>query len=118
MTFNRSDLDQAARYIRYACELLEREAPGKTAILRAYRMGSRPCRHFTRERAECESRIYAAIVQKRSYTVVASARYCMSYPDERSQATGGNVLTWTRPTTPPSSPTLPAPYCYGVGCRS
>jgi hypothetical protein len=25
MTFNRSDLDQAARYIRYACELLERE---------------------------------------------------------------------------------------------
>ena len=34
MTFNRSDLDQAARYPRYACELLEREAFGKTATLR------------------------------------------------------------------------------------
>ena len=34
MTLNRSDLDQAARYLRYACELLEREAFGKTATLR------------------------------------------------------------------------------------
>jgi hypothetical protein len=34
MTLNRTDLDQAARYLRYACELLERGAFGKTATLR------------------------------------------------------------------------------------
>jgi hypothetical protein len=31
---NRSDLDQAARYLRYACELLEREAGSKTVAHR------------------------------------------------------------------------------------
>jgi hypothetical protein len=30
----RADLDQAARYLRHACELLERRAFHKTAILR------------------------------------------------------------------------------------
>jgi hypothetical protein len=34
MTLSRSDLDQAARYLRYPCELLEREAFGKTITLR------------------------------------------------------------------------------------
>jgi hypothetical protein len=34
MTLSRSDLDQAARYLRYACELLKREAFGKTITLR------------------------------------------------------------------------------------
>jgi hypothetical protein len=34
MTLHRSDYDQAARYLRYACELLERQAFGKTATLR------------------------------------------------------------------------------------
>jgi hypothetical protein len=34
MTLSRSDLDQAARYLRYACGLLEREAFGKTMTLR------------------------------------------------------------------------------------
>jgi hypothetical protein len=34
VTLHRSDLDQAARYVRYACELLEREAFGKTSTLR------------------------------------------------------------------------------------
>lgn len=34
MNLRRSDLDQAARYLRYACELLERDAPGKTTTLR------------------------------------------------------------------------------------
>jgi hypothetical protein len=43
-------------------------------------MGSRSCGYFTRERSECESRIYAAIVQKCGYTVFASTRYCTSYP--------------------------------------
>jgi hypothetical protein len=35
MTLYRSDYDQAARYVRYACELLERQALGKTVTLRA-----------------------------------------------------------------------------------
>ncbi len=34
MTLRRSDYDQAARYLRYACELLERQAFGKTIALR------------------------------------------------------------------------------------
>lgn len=34
MTLHRHDYDQAARYLRYACELLERQAFGKTATLR------------------------------------------------------------------------------------
>ena len=34
MTLHRSDLDQAVRYLKYACELLEREAFGKTAAIR------------------------------------------------------------------------------------
>jgi hypothetical protein len=34
MTVHRSDYDQAARYLRYACELLERHAFGKTVALR------------------------------------------------------------------------------------
>jgi hypothetical protein len=34
MTLHRSDYDQAARYLRYACELLEREAFGRTVTLR------------------------------------------------------------------------------------
>jgi len=34
MTLRRCDLDQAARYLRYACELFERDAFGKTATLR------------------------------------------------------------------------------------
>lgn len=34
MTLRRSDYDQAARYLKYACELLERQAFGKTAALR------------------------------------------------------------------------------------
>jgi site-specific DNA-adenine methylase len=34
MTLRRSDCDQAARYVRYACELLERQAFGKTVTLR------------------------------------------------------------------------------------
>jgi 3-deoxy-D-manno-octulosonate 8-phosphate phosphatase KdsC-like HAD superfamily phosphatase len=34
MPLRRSDLDQAARYLRHAGELLERDAPGKTAALR------------------------------------------------------------------------------------
>src|SRR5580693_3758934 len=34
MTLHRSDYDQAARYLRYACELLERQAFGRTVTLR------------------------------------------------------------------------------------
>jgi hypothetical protein len=34
MTLHRSDCDQAARYLRYACELLERQAFGRTVTLR------------------------------------------------------------------------------------
>jgi len=34
VTLHRNDLDQAARYLKYACELLEREAFRKTATLR------------------------------------------------------------------------------------
>jgi hypothetical protein len=34
MSLLRSDLDQAARYLKYAYELLEREAFGKTAAIR------------------------------------------------------------------------------------
>jgi hypothetical protein len=34
MSLRRSDLDHAARYLRYACELLEREAFAKTKMLR------------------------------------------------------------------------------------
>jgi hypothetical protein len=34
MTLHRSDYDQAARYLKYACELLERQAFGKTISLR------------------------------------------------------------------------------------
>jgi hypothetical protein len=34
MTLHRSDPDQAARYLRYACELLERQAFGKSVTLR------------------------------------------------------------------------------------
>jgi hypothetical protein len=34
MTISQSDLDQAARYLRYAWELLEREAFGEPALLR------------------------------------------------------------------------------------
>jgi hypothetical protein len=34
MTLRRSDYDQAARYLKYACELLERQAFGKTVGLR------------------------------------------------------------------------------------
>lgn len=34
MTILRSDLDQAVRHLRYACELLGRKEFGKTAILR------------------------------------------------------------------------------------
>jgi hypothetical protein len=30
----RSDYDQAARYLKYACELLERETPAQTRALR------------------------------------------------------------------------------------
>lgn len=30
----RSDYDQAARYLRYACELLDRDAPGKGRAVR------------------------------------------------------------------------------------
>jgi hypothetical protein len=29
MTLQRSDYDQAARYLRHACELMDRQAPGK-----------------------------------------------------------------------------------------
>jgi hypothetical protein len=38
LTIPRTDLDQAGRYVRYACELLEREAFGKTATLRVYKV--------------------------------------------------------------------------------
>jgi hypothetical protein len=34
MTLQRNDYDQAARYLKYASELLERQAPGKTVVLR------------------------------------------------------------------------------------
>ena len=35
MTLHENNLDQAARYLRYACELLERQAFGqKTVVLR------------------------------------------------------------------------------------
>lgn len=34
MTLHRSDYDQAARYLGHACELLERQAFGKTVALR------------------------------------------------------------------------------------
>ncbi len=34
MTLHRSDYDQAARYVKYACELLERQAFGKTITIR------------------------------------------------------------------------------------
>lgn len=34
MTLRRSDYEQAARYLKYACDLLERQAFGKTAALR------------------------------------------------------------------------------------
>jgi hypothetical protein len=34
MTLHRHDYDQAARYLKYACELLEREAFGRTVTLR------------------------------------------------------------------------------------
>jgi hypothetical protein len=34
MTIPRTGLDQAARYLKYACELLEREAYGEPALLR------------------------------------------------------------------------------------
>jgi hypothetical protein len=34
MALQRSDYDQAARYLRYACELLERQAAGQSRILR------------------------------------------------------------------------------------
>lgn len=34
MALLRSDLDQAARYLKYAVELLEREAFGRTATIR------------------------------------------------------------------------------------
>lgn len=34
MTLRRSDYDQAARYLAYACELLERQAFGKTIAIR------------------------------------------------------------------------------------
>jgi 3-deoxy-D-manno-octulosonate 8-phosphate phosphatase KdsC-like HAD superfamily phosphatase len=34
MSLHRSDCDQAARYLRYACELLGRQAFGKTVTLR------------------------------------------------------------------------------------
>jgi hypothetical protein len=34
MTLQRSDYDQAARYFKYACEILEREAFGRTATVR------------------------------------------------------------------------------------
>ncbi len=34
MTLHRSDYDQAVRYVKYACELLEREAFGRTVTLR------------------------------------------------------------------------------------
>jgi hypothetical protein len=34
MSLRRSDLDQAVRYLRYACELLEREAAAKTKTVR------------------------------------------------------------------------------------
>jgi hypothetical protein len=34
MTFRRSDFDQAARYLKYACEILERESAAQTRGLR------------------------------------------------------------------------------------
>jgi hypothetical protein len=34
MTLQRSDYDQAARYLRYACELMERQAAAQTRALR------------------------------------------------------------------------------------
>jgi hypothetical protein len=34
MTLHRSDYDQAARYLKYACELLEGQAFGKTVAIR------------------------------------------------------------------------------------
>jgi hypothetical protein len=34
MTLHRSDYEQAARYLGYACVLLERQAAGKTVALR------------------------------------------------------------------------------------
>jgi hypothetical protein len=34
MTLHRHDYDQAARYLKYACELLERQAFGRTVTLR------------------------------------------------------------------------------------
>ena len=34
MTLQRSDYDQAARYLKYACELLETEAFGRTIAVR------------------------------------------------------------------------------------
>jgi len=34
MTLQRSDYGQAARYFKYACEILEREASGRTATVR------------------------------------------------------------------------------------
>jgi hypothetical protein len=37
MTLPRSDLDQSARYLRYACELPEQEALAKTKTLRELR---------------------------------------------------------------------------------
>jgi len=42
MALRQSDYNQAARYLKYACDLLEREAPAKTRAVRkvlAWRSG-------------------------------------------------------------------------------
>jgi predicted component of type VI protein secretion system len=50
MTLQRSDYDQAARYLQHACELLDRQAPGKlratVEVLRLAIRGLSPGDHF------------------------------------------------------------------------
>jgi hypothetical protein len=55
MTLRRSDYDQAARYLQHACELMNRQAPGKmSATLEVLRLAFRrlsPGDHFVGDAA-------------------------------------------------------------------
>jgi hypothetical protein len=64
VTIPRTDLDQAARYLRYACELLEREAFG-AGDPRAYR-DSQGCRGAPRQ----------GPVGYRNTSVINSSSFC------------------------------------------
>lgn len=55
MTLRRSDYDQAARYLQHACEIMDRQAPGKMrATLEVLRLAIRrlsPGDHFVGDAA-------------------------------------------------------------------